>query len=107
MVTRYTIMKRVISKKTIKVGKKYYTEEKYWAMFPSDRIITTRTRRIMIPLWKKIQKVLYMIRELILIIFISFISSIMLIMLLFLIIFMYIQHFLENIFKWTRKLWRK
>jgi|TARA_R110001606_G_scaffold252868_1_gene400620 hypothetical protein len=38
--------KRVISKNTIKVGKKSYTEEKYWAMFPSDRIITTRTRKI-------------------------------------------------------------
>ena len=24
----------------------YYTEEKYWARFPSDRIITTRTRKI-------------------------------------------------------------
>ena len=38
--------KRVISKETIKVGKKHYTEEKYWAMFPSDRIITTRTRKL-------------------------------------------------------------
>ncbi len=38
--------KKVISKNTIKVGKKSYTEEKYWAMFPSDRIITTRTRKI-------------------------------------------------------------
>ena len=38
--------KRVISKNTIKVGKKSYTEEKYWAMFPSDRIITTRTRKL-------------------------------------------------------------
>ena len=37
--------KNVISKKTIKVGNKNYTEEKYWAMFPSDRIITTRTRK--------------------------------------------------------------
>ena len=37
--------KNVISKKTIKVGKKHYTEEKYWAMFPSDRIITARTRQ--------------------------------------------------------------
>jgi hypothetical protein len=37
--------KNVISKKTIKVGKKHYTEEKYWAMFPSDRIITARTRK--------------------------------------------------------------
>ena len=36
--------KNVISKKTIKVGNKHYTEEKYWAMFPSDRIITARTR---------------------------------------------------------------
>tara|TARA_Y100001937_G_C6921178_1_gene241826 strand:+ start:290 stop:490 length:201 start_codon:yes stop_codon:yes gene_type:complete len=43
--------KRIISKKTIKDGKKYYTEEKYWALFPSDRIITTRTRKIMIPQW--------------------------------------------------------
>ena len=39
-------MKKVISKNTIKVGKKYYTEEKYWAMFPSDRIITARTRKL-------------------------------------------------------------
>ena len=39
-------MKKVISKNTIKVGKKYYTEEKYWARLPSDRIITTRTRKI-------------------------------------------------------------
>ena len=38
--------KNVISKKTIKVGKKHYTEEKYWAMFPSDRIITARTRKL-------------------------------------------------------------
>jgi hypothetical protein len=37
--------KNVISKKTIKVGNKHYTEEKYWAMFPSDRIITARTRK--------------------------------------------------------------
>jgi len=37
--------KNVISKKTIKVGSKHYTEEKYWAMFPSDRIITARTRK--------------------------------------------------------------
>ena len=38
--------KNVISKKTIKVGNKHYTEEKYWAMFPSDRIITARTRKL-------------------------------------------------------------
>ena len=38
--------KRMISKETIKVGKKSYTEEKYWPMFPSDRIITTRKRKI-------------------------------------------------------------
>ena len=44
-------MKRVISKKTIKVGKKYYTEEKYWSMFPSDRIITTRTRKLTLGEW--------------------------------------------------------
>jgi hypothetical protein len=37
--------KNVISKKTIKVGNKHYTEEKYWAMFPSDRIITAKTRK--------------------------------------------------------------
>ena len=37
--------KRVISKENIKVGDKNYTEEKYWAMFPSDRIITARTRK--------------------------------------------------------------
>ena len=40
--------KNVISKKTIKVGNKNYTEEKYWAMFPSDRIITARTRKFTI-----------------------------------------------------------
>ena len=39
-------MKKVISKNTIKVGDKHYTEEKYWARFPSDRIITTRTRKL-------------------------------------------------------------
>ena len=39
-------MKKVISKNTIKVGKKYYTEEKYWARLPSDRIITARTRKL-------------------------------------------------------------
>jgi len=44
-------MKRVISKKTIKVGKQYYTEEKYWSMFPSDRIITTRTRKLTLGEW--------------------------------------------------------
>jgi hypothetical protein len=38
--------KKVISKKTIKVGKKHYTEEKHWPLFPSDRIITTRTRKL-------------------------------------------------------------
>ena len=38
--------KNVISKKTIKVGNKHYTEEKYRPMFPSDRIITTRTRKL-------------------------------------------------------------
>jgi len=38
--------KNVISKKTIKVGNKYYTEEKYRPMFPSDRIITARTRKL-------------------------------------------------------------
>ena len=37
--------KNVISKKTIKVGNKNYTEEKYYPLFPSDRIITTRTRK--------------------------------------------------------------
>jgi hypothetical protein len=46
--------KRMISKKIIKVGKKHYTEEKYWAMFPSDRIITTRTRKIIIPQWMSV-----------------------------------------------------
>ena len=39
-------MKKVISKNTIKVGNKHYTEEKYWARLPSDRIITTRTRKL-------------------------------------------------------------
>ena len=38
--------KNVISKRTIKVGNKYYTEEKYRPMFPSDRIITARTRKL-------------------------------------------------------------
>ena len=38
--------KRVISKETIKVGNKHYTEEKYHPLFPSDRIITTRTRKL-------------------------------------------------------------
>ena len=38
--------KRVISKETIKVGNKHYTEEKYHPLFPSDRIITTRKRKI-------------------------------------------------------------
>ena len=38
--------KRMISKETIKVGKKSYKEEKYWPMFPSDRIITTSMRKI-------------------------------------------------------------
>jgi hypothetical protein len=46
--------KRIISKKIIKVGKKHYTEEKYWALFPSDRIITTRTRKIIIPQWMSV-----------------------------------------------------
>jgi len=39
-------MKKVISKNTIKVENKHYTEEKYWARLPSDRIITTRTRKL-------------------------------------------------------------
>tara|TARA_B100001778_G_scaffold161006_1_gene132275 strand:+ start:180 stop:434 length:255 start_codon:yes stop_codon:yes gene_type:complete len=39
-------MKKVISKNTIKVGDKHYTEEKYHPLFPSDRIITTRTRKL-------------------------------------------------------------
>ena len=38
--------KNVISKKTIKVGNKHYTEEKYHPLFPSDRIITARTRKL-------------------------------------------------------------
>ncbi len=38
--------KRVISKDNKKVGDKHYTEEKYWPMFPSDRIITSRTRKL-------------------------------------------------------------
>ena len=38
--------KKVISKETIQVGDKHYTEEKYWPMFPSDRIITSRTRKL-------------------------------------------------------------
>jgi hypothetical protein len=46
--------KRMISKKIIKVGNKHYTEEKYWALFPSDRIITTRTRKIIIPQWMSV-----------------------------------------------------
>ena len=39
-------MKKDISKNTIKVGDKHYTEEKYHPLFPSDRIITTRTRKL-------------------------------------------------------------
>ena len=39
-------MKKVISKNTIKVGDKHYTEEKYHPLFPSDRIITARTRKL-------------------------------------------------------------
>jgi|TARA_R100001198_G_C5065125_1_gene114168 hypothetical protein len=46
--------KRIISKKIIKVGKKHYTEEKYWPLFPSDRIITARTRKIIIPQWMSV-----------------------------------------------------
>ncbi len=38
--------KRVISKQNVKVGDKHYTEEKYWALFPSDRIITSRRRKL-------------------------------------------------------------
>ena len=38
--------KQVISKKTIQVGDKSYIEEKYWPLFPSNRIITTRRRKI-------------------------------------------------------------
>ena len=38
--------KNVISKKTVKVGNKHYTEEKYYPLFPSDRIITARTRKL-------------------------------------------------------------
>ncbi len=37
--------KNVISKRIIKVGNKHYTEEKYHPLFPSDRIITARTRK--------------------------------------------------------------
>ena len=38
--------KRVISKETIKVGNKHYTEEKYHPLFPSDRIITTKSYKL-------------------------------------------------------------
>ena len=43
--------KRVISKKTIKEGKKTYTLEQYWSTFPSDRIITTKTRKLTLVEW--------------------------------------------------------
>ena len=43
--------KNVISKKTIKEGKKTYTLEQYWSMFPSDRIITTKTRKLTLSEW--------------------------------------------------------
>ena len=43
--------KRVISKKTIKEGKKTYTLEQYWSAFPSDRIITTKTRKLTLVEW--------------------------------------------------------
>jgi hypothetical protein len=107
-------MKRVISKKTIKVGKKYYTEEKYWALFPSDRIITTRTRRIMMPLWKKIQKILsmilkvmgkflYVIRELITAVLITAMTLILLSILLCMFTLTILLEYLQGSISWIYK----
>jgi len=38
--------KRMISKEVIIQDGKHYVEEKYWSLFPSDRIITTRRRKL-------------------------------------------------------------
>jgi len=38
--------KRMISKEVVIKDGKHYVEEKYWARFPSDRIITTRRRKL-------------------------------------------------------------
>ena len=38
--------KRTISKEVIMKDGKPYVEEKYWALFPSDRIITMRRRKL-------------------------------------------------------------
>ena len=38
--------KQVISKEVISKDGKQYIEEKYWPLFPSNRIITTRRRKI-------------------------------------------------------------
>ena len=37
---------RMISEKIVKKDGKSYIEEKYWALFPSDRIITMRRRKL-------------------------------------------------------------
>ena len=50
--------KNVISKKTIKVGNKHYTEEKYHPLFPSDRIITTKSYK---PTFKDILNILELV----------------------------------------------
>ena len=38
--------KRMISKEVVIQDGKHYVEEKYWSLFPSDRIITTRRRKL-------------------------------------------------------------
>jgi len=51
---------RMISEKIVKKDGKSYIEEKYWALFPSDRIITIRRRKIipmildLLPKWTSI-----------------------------------------------------
>ena len=50
--------KNIISKKTIKVGNKHYTEEKYHPLFPSDRIITTKRYK---PTFKDILNILELV----------------------------------------------
>ena len=107
-------MKRVISKKTIKIGKKYYTEEKYWAMFPSDRIITIRTKKIIMPLLKKIQKILsmilkvmgkflYIIKEVLSAIFVSVITFILLTLLLVMFTMTILLEYLQGSISWIYK----
>jgi hypothetical protein len=38
--------KKMISKEVIMKDGKHYVEEKYWSLFPSDRIITMRRRKL-------------------------------------------------------------